>query len=61
MEQNIKVGSRVREVEGRDPISADVHAVSKNGKRMRIQFWGRGLREGKLTSQWVGTAGWRLA
>ena len=57
----ITAGDRVIEVNGgRDPISADVTKVSKDGKRMLIKFWGRGLREGKLTSQWVDAGGWRV-
>ena len=34
-------------------IKADVLKVSKNGDRLYVEFWGRGLREGKLVRMWI--------
>ena len=42
-----------------DPIRADVLKVSKDGKRIRVQFWGRGLMAGKLRTMWDSASSWR--
>lgn len=58
-DMDIKAGDRVIEKDGgKDPIRADVRGVSKDGSRIRVQFWGRGMREGKLTTMWTYAQGW---
>ncbi len=50
---------RIVETQGDDPIHADLLKVSKDGKRIRVQFWGRGLMSGKLRTMWDSAASWR--
>ena len=60
MDKTIRPGCRVIEADDcRDPIRGDVLRVSKDGKRVQVQFWGRGLREGKLTTLWTHASMWR--
>jgi hypothetical protein len=47
---------RIVEVDGTDPIRADLLKVSKDGKRIRVSFWNRW---GKLQSMWTYATGWR--
>ena len=58
----IKAGDRVTEANSGtlDPVRADVLRVSKDGKRVRVQFWGRGLRDGRLVSQWTYASEWKV-
>lgn len=59
VDMDIKPGQRVTEANGGvSPIRADVLRVSKDGKRVQVQFWGRGLREGKLVTQWTHASEW---
>lgn len=57
--EGFKAGDRVIERASLSPISADVKSVSKDGRRIQVQFWGRGMRDGKLTTQWSYAASWR--
>jgi len=52
----IQAGDRVIEVEGREPFSADVLKVSKDGTRIRVQFWNRW---GELQTMWTYAISWR--
>lgn len=56
---SIKVGDRVAmRDDGANPTSGDVLKVSKDGKRARVQFPLRGMRDGELTTQWTDASMW---
>lgn len=46
--------------ETNDAIRADVLKVSKNGDRLYVSHWGRGMQEGKIVKTWVYAKGAKL-
>lgn len=56
---SIKAGDRVTmRDDGSNPTRADVLKVSKDGKRVRVQFALRGMRDGEIHTMWTDAGMW---